>query len=156
MSNNNFLKALAPLFILLGIVITLPSCLCSDVILLQPSVGRLIYEMGEPSGISYCSSTNSLWTISDSDAYIFESDFEGNLLQKWRLPSDVHKDVEAVSCDDQNQLIYIMEEGRMRLSSFILPNKNNEDSFHLKNSRYELILNSQMDITYTVSTIEIE
>lgn len=138
------------LFIFVASQIGLPAT-CSKSFLLQPKQAKLIYEMGEPSGICYSSITDSLWIISDSDEYIFESDFNGNIITSWKLPKHVHKDVESVSCNDKDKILYIVEEGRMRLSSFTLPQKEIENSFLFKDDEYQLILLKQVNITYTVS-----
>ena len=84
----------------------------------------------EPSGVTFCNTTNSLWMICDRGSchYIYETDTRGNLLQLWDF-GESHNDLEAVACDDTNQRIYIAEEGYMRITSFILPLKENEESY---------------------------
>lgn len=85
--------------------------------------------VGEPSGITFCHSTNSLWIIDDSFNAISETNFKGQLINKWEFQKKHHKDVEAVTCDDKNQKIYIALESNMDIISFILPRLNNNETF---------------------------
>ena len=99
---------------------------------LQPFYAREISgDVKEPSGASYCSSTGSLWLICDKPSchYIYELDLNGELLNNWAFDKEGHDDLEAVACDDANQVIYIAEEGYMRITSFVLPRLNQTDSY---------------------------
>jgi len=99
---------------------------------LQPYFAREIsQQVKEPSGASYCNSTNSLWVICDKPSchYIYELSLEGDLIHEWEFDNDNHDDSEAVACDDTNQLIYMAEEGYMRITSFILPRINQTDTY---------------------------
>eukprot|EP00012_Vannella_robusta_P002789 CAMPEP_0206186580 /NCGR_PEP_ID=MMETSP0166-20121206/2487_1 /ASSEMBLY_ACC=CAM_ASM_000260 /TAXON_ID=95228 /ORGANISM="Vannella robusta, Strain DIVA3 518/3/11/1/6" /LENGTH=406 /DNA_ID=CAMNT_0053601991 /DNA_START=95 /DNA_END=1315 /DNA_ORIENTATION=+ len=100
---------------------------------LQPFKARIIHSAGEPSGITYCTSTGTLWIISDSNSRIYEADLEGNIITEWFFTS--HHDVEAVTCDDANQLIYIAEEGKMTITSFVLPRTTDKSTYHVSSKK---------------------
>ena len=80
-----------------------------------------ISTIGEPSGIAFCHSTNTLWIADDSSNAISETDLHGNLLTSWYFEAKHHHDPEGITCDDINQKIYIALEKNMDIISFVLP-----------------------------------
>ena len=98
---------------------------------LAPIKGRVISEfVSEPSGMSLCSSTQTLFVICDTGSCgaVYELDRNGTLLQTWRFPERL-KDIESVACDDQNQRLFVAEEGLMRVSVFVLPVRSDNRTF---------------------------
>jgi len=96
---------------------------------LPPIQGHIVApEIKEPSGLTYCESTGTLYCICDKGSchYIYEVSPEGELLGKHGFNKS-YTDIESVACDDVNKLIYIGEEGAHRIHSFYLPNRDNHD-----------------------------
>jgi len=102
----------------------------------------------EPSGASFSELTGSLWVICDKPSchFIYEMDTEGVPIREWKFKKDTHDDIEAVAVDDEKQLIYIAEEGYMRVTSFLLPQLRNSTSFKKDGSDYELIEINQIPV----------
>lgn len=104
--------------------------------------------VAEPSGATFCSTTGSLFVICDTWSEcpgVYEMDFEGNILQVWNYPGK-RKDVEAVTCDDHNQLLYIAEEGQMRITSYVLPHSDDPLTYTLTKHNRALIELDQLVI----------
>lgn len=121
---------------------------------LQPFyAAEISKDVKEPSGATYCESTKSLWMICDRNSchYIYETDLEGNLLNRWEFSDSGHDDLEAVACDDANQLIYIAEEGYMRITSFVLPHIDDEDTYKGKRDKPKLIELDHITVDLDVS-----
>lgn len=108
-------------------------------------------DIAEPSGITYCSSTETVWIICDSCHSIYEMSTHGNLINEWRY-NRTHKDTEAVTCDDENQIIHIALERYMEVITFILPHENDTSSYTIdEHGRYELIEINQFRVDIDVS-----
>ena len=108
-------------------------------------------DIPEPSGITYCTSTDTVWVICDSCHSIYEMSTHGNMIHEWRYNS-THKDTEAVTCDDENQIIYIALERYMEVISFILPHENDTTTYTVdEKGRYELIEINQFRVDIDVS-----
>ena len=114
---------------------------CSKVVLPALSATELSEKVAEPSGATFCATTGSLFVICDTSSKcpgIYELDMQGNLLHVWNYPNK-RKDVEAVACDDENQLLYVAEEGDMRITSYQLPHFGDRTTYELKHSTPTLI-----------------
>ena len=110
-------------------------------------------DIAEPSGITYCYTTNTSWVICDSCHSIYEMSHHGDIINEWRF-NKTHKDIEAVTCDDENQIIYIASERFMEVTSFILPIESNNETYTLdEKNRYELIEINQFRVDIDVRDI---
>lgn len=64
-------------------------------------------EILEPSGLAYCETDNTLWTVSDNSNQIYHMDLEGNILQT--LPY-IGQDLEGIAYDYSTSTLWIVEE----------------------------------------------
>ena len=84
--------------------VTLPSCT------LQPlSAMEIEYFVSEPSGVTFCNATGTLFVISDSDHAIFEISTQGQLLRTIRLDK-TSGNIEGVACDSDRKLLFVADE----------------------------------------------
>merc|ERR1712137_21597 len=111
---------------------------------LQPVRARGIDELPEPSGLTFCASTGTLFMISDTlesgeHLYnvIYELSSTGELLQKWTIVN--HFDIEGITCDDKNKLIHILEEENMRVTTFTLPQIDDHQTYFPRNGKNYLL-----------------
>lgn len=64
-------------------------------------------EILEPSGLTYCETDNTLWTVSDNTNQIYQIDMEGNILQTLAY---VGEDLEGICYDYSTSTLWIVEE----------------------------------------------
>ncbi|MEA1972169.1 MAG: SdiA-regulated domain-containing protein, partial [Candidatus Cloacimonadota bacterium] len=108
------MKKLLYLIILLYLI----GCNLSESAEPNPPIYSLIYESNieidvpEPSGLTYDSNTNTLWTVSDHSGKIYQLDLNGNVLQI--LPF-VGEDLEGIAYDYTNNSFWVIEEGGRNL-----------------------------------------
>jgi uncharacterized protein YjiK len=108
--------------------------------------------VSEPSGASYSEVTNSLWIICDKPSchYVYEMDITGQPIRAWKYAKGDHDDVEGVAVDDGNRLVYIVEEGYMRITAFDLPQVSNHTSYHTTSDDADYHLNEVRQIIVDV------
>ena len=88
----------------------------------------------EPSGLTYCASTNHLYMNCDKSSctYIYEMDTRANEIQKLKFDSS-HHDIEAIACNDKEGYLYIAEEGHRKVQAFLLEDydgKSLKEAYH--------------------------
>eukprot|EP01024_Parvocaulis_polyphysoides_P018780 TRINITY_DN18357_c1_g1_i1.p2 TRINITY_DN18357_c1_g1~~TRINITY_DN18357_c1_g1_i1.p2 ORF type:complete len:215 (-),score=31.60 TRINITY_DN18357_c1_g1_i1:9-584(-) len=120
--------------ILLVVVIILVCNVYADKDLPLPPL--FVKDVGEfsdqPSGLTYCSSTNRLYMNCDICDFIAEMDTTGRFLEELEFDSS-YSDIEAMACNDVDKYLYIAEEGDRRVIAFRL------DEFNGNGNKKELI-----------------
>jgi uncharacterized protein YjiK len=61
----------------------------------------------EPSGLAYCETDNTLWTVSDNTNQIYQIDMDGNILQTLAY---VGQDLEGICYDYSTSTLWVVEE----------------------------------------------
>lgn len=70
----------------------------------------------EPSGLAYNTRNNSLMTVSDADAAVYEMDFNGNIIKELKISAD---DLEGIALSKDCDTIYVAEERNQLISKFL-------------------------------------
>lgn len=76
-------------------------------------------QVEEPSGLSLSKDNRSLWTVSDADGRIYQTDLQGNVLRHFQSN---YEDLEAITTIDDKHLAYIAERSR----KIVIANKNGQ------------------------------
>ncbi|MEA2104399.1 MAG: SdiA-regulated domain-containing protein [Candidatus Cloacimonadota bacterium] len=70
-------------------------------------------DVPEPSGLTYDSHSNTLWTVSDRpDNKVYQIDFQGNILTILNYQGE---DLEGIEYDANDSTLWIIEEGERKL-----------------------------------------
>lgn len=72
--------------------------------------------VSEPSGLSYCAATNTLYMVSDAHPEIFEMSLDGKIL---RTISAVGSDFEGICLSKNNDTIFVVEEANYMVAKFL-------------------------------------
>ena len=120
--------------------------------LIPISAEEIGINVAEPSGATYCETTNSLFIICDKAAchFIYEYSLNGTFLNEWEYDKEDHDDVEAVACDDVNKLIFIGQEEEYKITAFSLPDLSNSTSYKKKKDSLFLIEMNHFTLDVTV------
>lgn len=71
----------------------------------------------EPSGLVYNSKNNTLMTVSDANATVYEIDFMGNILHSFVVQGS---DLEGIALSPDCDTMYLAEEGNQQISTYLI------------------------------------
>lgn len=88
----------------------------------RTKIGNPGLGLKEPSGLTFSSADNLLWTVSDDKAHIFALKQNGAILEDKSFSIDVHE-LEGIALDPSGKALFTVSEKGNRLTKFTLPDK---------------------------------
>lgn len=111
---------------------------------LEPLRAQPMSDVPFPSGMTFCASTGTLFMVSDKlemdeplDNSIYELSVKGELLHQWTLVN--HFDLAGITCDDENQLLHVVEGNSMRVIAFGIPQLEDSKSYFARHGKNYLM-----------------